>query len=354
MSTPTFYGDERQNIIEISNTDYWVKVVEFLQQNWALIENSPDSSTCTIYFIHDGSGMFDSMQFPSERKAITALKRNGFERHSSKDNEFQECIPAPQPPFYETEHPSGRIYSSGLFWRKHYRDQTLEKLSGLSDEGTEYMPRLFSYKLSHDTGFAPNPFWGVLTLATCKPIIRKFKLVGDWIAGFTSKRLCNDDVGEERLIFLMKVKHKLSIANYFNDKKYVKKIPDMTKVDTDFRCGDNIYKPDNHISCGFQQLSNPYHNQNDMLRDISGEFVLISDEFYYFGVDAIKIPKNIRPIVPKGQSSSGSRTDELCAQQFIDWIKSSYSVGRHGKPHSFPASSHITGDNNRSCGNKRP
>ena len=28
--------------------------------------------------------------------------------------------------------------------------------------------RLFAYKMTHDTGFAPNPFWGYLTLATCK------------------------------------------------------------------------------------------------------------------------------------------------------------------------------------------
>ena len=27
--------------------------------------------------------------------------------------------------------------------------------------------RLFTYKMTHDTGFAPNPFWGFLTLTTC-------------------------------------------------------------------------------------------------------------------------------------------------------------------------------------------
>ncbi|MGE3595803.1 MAG: hypothetical protein AB7N70_09645 [Dehalococcoidia bacterium] len=42
-----------------------------------------------------------------------------------------------------------------------------------------------SYKMTHDTGFAPNPFWGCLTLATCKPGIRQTRGPGDWIAGFT-------------------------------------------------------------------------------------------------------------------------------------------------------------------------
>jgi hypothetical protein len=35
--------------------------------------------------------------------------------------------------------------------------------------------RLFTYKMTHDSGFAPNPFYDILTLATCKPGIRKTK-----------------------------------------------------------------------------------------------------------------------------------------------------------------------------------
>ena len=33
--------------------------------------------------------------------------------------------------------------------------------------------RLYSYVFDHDYGFAPNPFHGVCTLATCKPSIRE-------------------------------------------------------------------------------------------------------------------------------------------------------------------------------------
>ena len=40
---------------------------------------------------------------------------------------------------------------------------------------------LFSYVVRSDGGFAPNPFFGYCTLATCKPRIRKGALVGDWI-----------------------------------------------------------------------------------------------------------------------------------------------------------------------------
>ena len=73
----------------------------------------------------------------------------------------------------------------------------------------EKMIRLFAYKQTYDTGFAPNPFHGVCTLATCKRYIRKHKQVGDWIAGFTSNGLNGDKVGQERLIFLMQVEEEV-------------------------------------------------------------------------------------------------------------------------------------------------
>jgi hypothetical protein len=42
---------------------------------------------------------------------------------------------------------------------------------------------LYSYVVAHDFGFAPNPFDGLCTLATCKPDIRKKAAVGDYIVG---------------------------------------------------------------------------------------------------------------------------------------------------------------------------
>ena len=48
--------------IEIQSRDYWFKIVECLQQNWALIDVNSDGS-CTVYFIEDLSGVFDSLGF---------------------------------------------------------------------------------------------------------------------------------------------------------------------------------------------------------------------------------------------------------------------------------------------------
>lgn len=68
--------------------------------------------------------------------------------------------------------------------------------------------QLFSYKMTYDTGFAPNPFGATLTLATCKPRFRLCKQVGQWIAGFTSATLTGEPVGEERLVYLMLIGEK--------------------------------------------------------------------------------------------------------------------------------------------------
>lgn len=43
---------------------------------------------------------------------------------------------------------------------------------------------LYSYVITRDYGFAPNPFWNICSLATCKPQIRERALKGDWVAGF--------------------------------------------------------------------------------------------------------------------------------------------------------------------------
>ena len=100
--------------VEIRSRDYWFKIVEFLQQNWALIDENPDG--CTVFFFGDTSGVFDRLSFPSVAEAEAALRRNGFDRFSA-DKKAQEFIAIPQPPFHERPHPNGPIYSSGKFWR---------------------------------------------------------------------------------------------------------------------------------------------------------------------------------------------------------------------------------------------
>lgn len=100
--------------LNIQSRDYWFKVVEMLQQNWALVE--PDSADVVVYFVSDASGVFDELHFATPEEATQALQRNGFRRFADDPNasSFLRC---PAPPFTRRPHPNGPIYSSGRFWK---------------------------------------------------------------------------------------------------------------------------------------------------------------------------------------------------------------------------------------------
>ncbi|MCU0073863.1 hypothetical protein N8H71_19905 [Pseudomonas koreensis] len=201
--------------------------------------------------------------------------------------------------------------------------------------------KLFTYKMTHDTGFAPNPFGHTLTLATCKPAIREKKKVGEWIAGFTSSTLNHDPVGEERLVFLMRIGEKCHLRDYFSDPRFRDKIPLPHLNDPILKAGDNIYRP---LVPGateffhFEQLKNINHwagcgpDLDHLREDVSGQFVLIADIFYYFGASPLTIPSSCRPKIPKGQARHGYRTQPDRAERFLNYIQSNYKPGLHCNP----------------------
>lgn len=102
-------------VIEIQSKDYWFKVVDMGQQNWALIDLLP-SGSCSVFFIGGTSGIFDAILFESAEQASMALKRNGFSKYAD-DRQAQQFMCPPEPPFHRHIHPNGLIYSSGRYWR---------------------------------------------------------------------------------------------------------------------------------------------------------------------------------------------------------------------------------------------
>lgn len=97
--------------ITLSN-EYWIKIVGFLQHNWALIEVS-DNNTATILFIHDGAVVFDLINYNSIESAESALLKNGFNQYLNKKFNFTQLASPPQKPYSYSLRP---IYSSGEFW----------------------------------------------------------------------------------------------------------------------------------------------------------------------------------------------------------------------------------------------
>ena len=146
---------------------------------------------------------------------------------------------------------------------------------------------LYCYIMTHDTGFAPNPEHEVLTLATCKPTIRRCAEPGTWISGWAGVKVYTTvdrkkyfDGNTQKLIYLARITKKISIAEYWNQN--TEKQPKL--IDGKYDQGDNIYELlDNGL---WQQHENGGgHDKNNEAHDLSGKKVLICDEFYYFGVE---------------------------------------------------------------------
>ncbi len=201
----------------------------------------------------------------------------------------------------------------------------------------EKMIRLFAYKQTHDTGFAPNPFHGVCTLATCKWMIRRCKKKGDWIAGFSSAELTRGEtqVGEERLIYLMRVEDVVPLERYFVEPCFAAKHPSHPDDATASRVqgvGDNIYEWRDE---GWFQHPNRSHGPEWKLKDTRGKNALVSTEFYYFGSAPLIIPGEIRPAVPLRQTGNGVQTKDFAlAQAFVDYVRSR-GPGVHARPHQW-------------------
>ena len=84
--------------------------------------------------------------------------------------------------------------------------------------------RLYSYVVARDYGFAPNPFYGVCTLATCKPMLRRKASIGDWVVGTGSDP--NGLTGH--LVFAMKVTETMRFDEYFSDSRFQEKKPNLS------------------------------------------------------------------------------------------------------------------------------
>jgi hypothetical protein len=158
---------------------------------------------------------------------------------------------------------------------------------------------LFTYPITRDFGFAPNPFHGVCTLATCKPRIRKAANVGDWVMGIGGGPL---GAVNGKCIFLMKVTEKIGFQNYWSEHRFSLKKP-LRNGSRVHMLGDNIYHKglDGSWIQEDSHHSNPdgSQNQENVKRDTGGsDRVLVSNLFLFFGSQAREV--NLDSIEYKG------------------------------------------------------
>ena len=210
-----------------------------------------------------------------------------------------------------------------------------------------------AYIVEHDLGFAPNPFYGVCTLATCKPQIRQAATCGEWVIGLGSKSLeCRG-----RLIFAMCVEETLTLDQYWLDERYQQKKP-MFSGSLKQAQGDNIYHRDGN-GRWIQEKSRHSHPDPAMAikhleRDTKSEFVLIGRRFVYFGQEAIEIPSCLRSVDGRHLSLSEEATPNghLARHRYFDepeleltlvqWLHDVGRWGYQGDPHEWSSESQIS------------
>lgn len=196
---------------------------------------------------------------------------------------------------------------------------------------------LHSYVVRYDSGFAPNPFYGHCTLATCKPRIRTGAQVGDWVVGSGSKSAAANQEG--RLVYAMRVTEALTWDQYSIDPRFHSKRP-FRRGSRKQTCGDNIYF---RMGAGAPwQQRDSFHSREDgsadpehVNRDTGVNRVLVSQDFVYFGGEGPPLPDlrdaQGRPLCKHGIGHS-KFDDQILIAQFVDWLQGLGSKGFKGVP----------------------
>lgn len=196
---------------------------------------------------------------------------------------------------------------------------------------------VWSYKISRDFGFAPNPFFGFCTVACCKPGVRKGAKVGDLVIGCGSAALNL----EGKMIFGMLVEERLTFNEYWEDSRFQRRKPCFNSGRAQMY-GDNIYckvddgdwsQMDSHHS-----LDGGGWNQDNADRDLKTDAVLISKHFSYFGNAAIDIPAHLRnfegdDLYPHIRDYRNGYSAQMQAA-ILDWYMA-LPRGRLGRPNSW-------------------
>jgi hypothetical protein len=207
-----------------------------------------------------------------------------------------------------------------------------------SDRPTRLLSvKLHSYVVARDYGFAPNPFYGVCTLATCKPKIRISAKIGDWVMGTGSK----ERKREKNVVYAMHVTGAMTFEEYWTDRRFQQKKPNLQGSKKQ-AFGDNIYSRD--PVTGIWHQANSHHSLHDgssnplnVKADTGTDRILFSDDFVYWGGSGPELPKQFLCYGPQHESVCAGRGHKNrfsleLVNQYVAWIRSLDETGYCGEP----------------------
>jgi hypothetical protein len=268
---------------------------------------------------------------------------------------------------------------------KHYPDSR----HGTDTEQASIPSRVRGYVLETDSGFAPHIHQGLLSLATCAPMVRSKMYTGDWVFGIGSRHYPT----RRELVYAFRVEYIPHMSEYYTEPKFSARKP---LPENENPAGDNIYAPRSqveqisivdgselpanagaesgkryergeidgemcytHRGGDYFQLHSGYHDLSNYKTDIekqgNREKVLISSDFYYFGGNAVTVREDIAELVVPGFGGHDGRnsghieksTENVAA--FVEWLRSNYRVGIHGEPKHSDSDINLTNTTGPGC-----
>ena len=189
------------------------------------------------------------------------------------------------------------------------------------------------YVMMADSGFAPNPFHGVCTLATCTPNHLRARLVkGDLIAG------CFRSGKPVRVVYVMEVDEVPDLDKYYRDARFEAKKPSKGETWIE-RAGDNIYfRKDGKRR---QDANAQFHQtKKDRQKDWRGDRVFIGKHFVYFGEKAVPLPSGFVCHLPptEGIKYLEEKDAPVAFKNFRRWAFERPRLGRIGLPRNRESS----------------
>jgi hypothetical protein len=174
------------------------------------------------------------------------------------------------------------------------------------------MPVLYRYVHVTDDGMAPATAGGLVSLATCKPVIRRCARRGDWLIGFLPSPVPPGIVG-----WAGRIDRIMEHADYESSFQ--------GRPDAVYRRAEDGR---------MVRLRSDYHPRPaDMAKDLSGPVLLFDRRLtWYFGDRPQTLPDHLMHLAPRGQGHRVNPRVPGDEEQLLAWLNECGSPGLHGRP----------------------
>jgi len=182
-----------------------------------------------------------------------------------------------------------------------------------------------TYRLDHDLGFAPNPFFGWCSLACCMGPIRKVAKLNDIIVGIAGSGKQGLGRYHPQLIYWMRVDAELTFDQYWADPRFTRKIPKTTGPKMQM-VGDRTYRHEgSNVEWSFNESMHyvadaPQNDGGHVVSDTKVDRILLSQHYTYWGKSGPIVPQHLLGLFPIRRGQKCNHDEVLLAElhKFID------------------------------------